>query len=287
LSRNKDRLGGGMQVEPDTSPPPALTQQSDSGDFSFVVPTEFIALPSKGVLYPEGHPLKGEDCIEIKQMTAKEEDLLTSKTLLKKGVAIDRLVQSLIVDKRIKVDSLLLGDKNAVIIAIRKSGYGSDYSTKINCPACGATQRRTFNLNNLAVYHGDKLDELNVTNNNDGTFSTVLPKTKLTVRFRLLTGQHEKQLVSGLKMDRQQKSHERAITRQLRNMLVSVNDNPHSTALNYLVENIPSMDSRHLRLCYKLACPDIDMTQEFVCEECDHDQDLEVPLTAEFFWPQQ
>jgi hypothetical protein len=286
LSRNKDRLGG-IQSEPDTSPPPALTQQNDSGDFSFVVPTEFVALPSKGVLYPEGHPLRGEDSIEIKQMTAKEEDLLTSKTLLKKGVAIDRLVQSLIVDKKIKVDSLLLGDKNAVIIAIRKSGYGPEYSTKVSCPACGATQQRTYNLNNFKVYYGENISELDVINNHDGTFSTVLPKTQLSVKFRLLTGRHEKNLVSGLKMDRQQKSHERAITRQLRNILVSVNDNSQSAALNYLVENIPSMDSRHLRLCYKLACPDVDMTQEFICEECDHDQDLEVPLTAEFFWPQQ
>ena len=98
MSRNKDRTGAS---QPDVSPPAALTQpqvQSNDNGFSFVVPTEFVELPSKGLFYPEAHPLRGQDSIEIRQMTAKEEDLLTSKTLLRKGLAIDRLLQSVIVD---------------------------------------------------------------------------------------------------------------------------------------------------------------------------------------------
>ena len=267
MSRNKNRLGGGTKAEPDTSPPAALMQETSNEGFSFVVPTEFVELPSKGLLYTQNHPLHGQDSIEIKQMTAKEEDLLTSKTLLKKGIAIDRLVQSLLVDKRIKVDSLFVGDKNAIIIAIRKSGYGAEYSTKITCPNCGAVQKRTFNLNEFNTYSGQDIDKLDIINNADGTFTTELPKTKLSITFRLLTGHHEKTLVSGMKLDRQQKHHERAVTRQLK--------------------NIPSMDSRHLRLCYKLAAPDVELTQQFICEECDFDQDLEVPLTADFFWPNE
>ena len=100
MSRNKNRTGAKM---PDSTPPPNLTQAQDNtgGGFSFVVPTEFVDLPSQGQFYSEGHPLHGQDSIEIKQMTAKEEDLLTSRTLLKKGVALDRLIQSLIVDKSI------------------------------------------------------------------------------------------------------------------------------------------------------------------------------------------
>jgi uncharacterized phage-associated protein len=89
----------------------------------------------------------------------------------------------------------------------------------------------------------------------------------------------------GMKADRQQKIHERGVTRQLSNFIVSVNDNNTSEAINYVVNNIPSMDSRHLRLAYKLAAPNIDLTQVFICQECDHEQDLEVPLTADFFWP--
>ena len=128
MSRNKNRVGA---QQPDTTPPvPAVTNNEPAAApaFSFVVPTEFIELPSGGKYYGEGHPLCGETTIEIKQMTAKEEDILTSGTLLKKGVALDRVIQSLIVDKRIDPDSMLVGDRNAVIIATRVSGYGNIYT---------------------------------------------------------------------------------------------------------------------------------------------------------------
>ena len=281
MSRNKERTGASR---PDVSPPPALAQNSNDG-FSFVVPTEFVELPSKGEFYPDGHPLKGQDSIEIKQMTAKEEDLLTSKTLLKKGVAIDRLLQSLIVDKRINPDTLLVGDRNALLIAIRVSGYGNEYKTKITCPACNLTQESEFDLNTVNIYNGDDISKLDVANNGDGTFTTVLPKTQLKIAFRLLSGKDEKNLMMGMKSDRQQKIHERVITRQLSNFIVSVNDNSTTEAVNYVVNNVPSIDSRHMRLAYKLAAPNVDLTQVFICKECDHEQDLEVPLTADFFWP--
>ena len=281
MSRNKERTGAS---QPDVGPPPALAQNNDGG-FSFVVPTEFVELPSKGEFYPEGHPLKGQDSIEIKQMTAKEEDLLTSKTLLKKGVAIDRLIQSLIVDKRINADTLLIGDRNALLIAIRVSGYGNEYKTKITCPSCSVTQESEFDLNTFNVYTGDDISELDIINNGDGTFTTILPKTQLKIIFRLLSGKDEKNFMLGMKSDRQQKIHERAVTRQLSNFIVSVNDNSTTEAVNYVVNNVPSIDSRHMRLAYRLAAPNIDLTQVFICKECDHEQDLEVPLTADFFWP--
>ena len=286
MSRNKERLGGVQQQ--DTSPPPQMTQaQAEPAGFSFVVPTEFVDLPSQGKFYPEDHPLYDQDSIEIKQMTAKEEDLLTSRTLLKKGIALDRVMSSLIVDKRIDPDSMLVGDRNAIIIATRVSGYGNIYTTKVTCPACSTTQEFSFDLNHLEIYHGDNEEKLDTIDNEDGTFDTILPKTGLTITFRLLTGKDEKLLLSGIEMDRKRRAEEKNITRQLVNMIVGVNGNTSAEAINYLVANIPSMDSRHLRLVYKLAAPNIDLRQHFECNECDLEQDMEVPLTADFFWPQQ
>ena len=282
MSRNKERAGAREQAE---SAPPALAHNTNNEGFSFVVPTEFVELPSKGKFYPEGHPLHGEESIEVKQMTAKEEDLLTSRTLLKKGVAVDRVIKSLVVDKRIDPDTLLVGDRNALLIAIRVSAYGSEYETKIACPACNATQRYAFDLNSAKVYEGGDLSDLDVFDTGNATFTTKLPKTKLDVEFRLLNGRDERNLLMGMKSDRKQNVHERTVTRQLKNYIVSVNGNTTNEAIDYVIKNIPSMDSRHLRLAYKLAAPNVDLTQYFVCSECDHDQDLEVPLTADFFWP--
>tara|TARA_R100001082_G_C4353100_1_gene155513 strand:+ start:423 stop:1298 length:876 start_codon:yes stop_codon:yes gene_type:complete len=289
LSRNKDRTGASnpdasVPVAPTAASSAAITNEPPAG-FSFVVPTEFVELPSEGKFYPPDHPLHGQDSIEIKQMTAKEEDLLTSQTLLKKGVAVDRLLKSLIVDKRINPDTLFVGDRNAMLIAVRVSGYGSEYTTKITCPACNTTDKYSFDLNTINMVRPGDASELGVTNNNDGTFNTTLPATGLDIKFRLLLGNDERNVLNGLKSDRKQKIHERAITRQLKNFIVSVNGNSTAEAINYVISNMPAIDSRHLRLAYKLTAPNVDLTQVFICPACDHQQDMEVPLTADFFWP--
>tara|TARA_R110001583_G_scaffold105974_18_gene254046 strand:- start:2223 stop:3077 length:855 start_codon:yes stop_codon:yes gene_type:complete len=282
LSRNKERIGA---ASTDTNVPPQAVMQNNSEGFSFVVPTEFVELPSGGKFYPEGHPLHGEDSIEIKQMTAKEEDMLTSRTLLRKGIAIDRVLESLILDKRVNPNSLLVGDRNAIIVATRVSGYGSDYNTKVSCPACGTNQEYSFDLQEAVIYRGEDIDSINATGNGDGTYEVELPKSKLNVTFRLLTGNDEKRLLDGIEFDRKKKHHERGVTRQITNIAIAVNGDSSPAAINYLAANIPSMDSRHLRLAYRLATPNVDLTQEFECGECQHAQDMEVPLTADFFWP--
>ena len=281
MSRNKERLGGVQQQ--DTNPPHAA-MQGDSGGFSFVVPTEFVELPSGGKFYPEGHPLHNQESIEIRQMTAKEEDILTSRTLLKKGVALDRVIENLIVDKRIDPYSLLVGDRNAIIVGTRISGYGNMYETKVTCPSCAVNQEFNFNLHDTKNYGGEDLAKLDVIDNNNGTFNVKLPKTGVMVTFKLLCGKDEKKLIAGREHDRKRKD-EHNITRQLVNIVVGVNGDFSPAAINYLIENIPSMDSRHIRLSYRLAAPAIDLTQYFECSECGHEQDMEVPLTADFFWP--
>jgi hypothetical protein len=275
LSRNKDRLGGSQHQ--DTQPP------AQTGGFSFVVPTEFVELPSQGRFYPQGHPLHGQDSIEIRQMTAKEEDMLTSRTLLKKGVALDRVISSLIVNKAIDPDSLLVGDRNAIIISTRVSGYGNMYETKVSCPACGTTQEYSFDLNQANIYDGEDARDLGVKTNDDGTFNVSLPRTGVDVQFRLLNGRDEKSFLSGLQSDKKTKK-EKNITRQIAAIVVSLNGDNSMQAKQYFIDNVPSIDSRHLRLAYRLAAPNVDLTQHFECRECSHEQEMEVPLSADFFW---
>ena len=278
MSRNRDRLGGTQHQ--DTEPP------AQGGGFSFVVPTEFVELPSQGKFYPEGHPLHGQDSIEIRQMTAKEEDMLTSRTLLKKGVALDRVIASIIVNKRINPDSLFVGDRNAIIIAARVAGYGNMYETKATCPSCGTVQDYSFDLNKANIYDGSEAHDFGVMTNGDGTFNVTLPRTGVDTQFRLLNGRDEKNMLSGLQTERKAKQ-EHNVTRQLAAIVVSLNGDSSMQARQYFVENVPSIDSRHLRLAYRLAAPNIDLTQHFECSECSHEQDMEVPLNADFFWSER
>ena len=116
--------------------PAPQASESNASALNFATPTEFVDLPSKGAYYPEGHPLHGQSSIEIKFMTARDEDILTSPTLLKKGLAIDKFLQNIIVNRAINVDTILSGDKNAILVASRINGFGAEYITKVSCPAC-------------------------------------------------------------------------------------------------------------------------------------------------------
>ena len=280
MSRNKDRTGLGDSTPEVSAPPPQVLQQENSG-FSFVVPTEFVELPSQGRYYPEGHPLHEETTIEIRHMTAKEEDILTSRTLLRQGVALERVINNLIVDKTIDPTTLLVGDRNAILIAARISGYGNVYETMITCPQCVTQNHHAFDLNESTPHLGDNTDAVD---NEDGTYDILLPRLGVTVTIKLLTGHDEKQLFQWEKKTKKQGSNA-VVTTQLKMFIVGVEGDTSAKNINYLIENMPSVDSRHLRMVYKLIAPNIDLTQTFICNECDYSGDMEVPLTADFFWP--
>tara|TARA_Y100000310_G_scaffold201807_1_gene201881 strand:+ start:2392 stop:3201 length:810 start_codon:yes stop_codon:yes gene_type:complete len=267
-----------------------MVENGPESSFSFVVPTEFVDIPSGGKLYPPDHPLHQKECIEIRQMTAKEEDILTSRSLLKKGVAIDRLIRSVIVDKAVDPGTLLVGDRNALIVATRVSGYGPTYETKVTCPSCGDLKPYTFDLNEATVKgpmvptRDEAEASYDIENNGDGTFDVTLPQTKLVVTVHVLNGYDEKRVAGLLESDRKRKA-ERNISRQLSTLMVAVNGNDTSEAINYVATNLPSGDSMYLRNAYKYIAPNIDLTQAFGCSSCGYEQDMEVPLNAEFFWP--
>ena len=286
MSRNKDRLGSGESTPEATSPPVAAM---DSNIFSFVAPTAFVKLPSEGRHYSPDHPLFNQQTIEIKQMTAKEEDILTSMTLLQNGLALERLLDSIIVDKNIRASSLFVGDRNAIVISARVSGYGNIYRTEITCPECVTQQKHNFNLNDAEIRTTTQIlsmlpSGINVTD--EGLYSVLLPKSQLTIVLRLLTGGDENQLSTAIETNKKQKS-EKLVTTQLAYMISSVNGNSTREAIEYVSNNLPSSDSAFLRSIYKKIIPNVDLNLSFSCENCPHTDNMEVPLTAEFFWPEQ
>jgi len=278
---NEDRLGAKTPMPDSTIPLEA--GDSPSFDFNFTTPTEFVELPSKGRFYPEGHPLHNQEHIEIRYMTAKDEDILTSKALLRKGVAIDRFLQNIIVDKRIKVDDLLIGDKNALVVGSRVTGYGADYVTNIKCSSCDAAFEHSFNLESPTINSGSLPEGCSATEN--GTFFITLPKMKIRVEVRMLTGQDEKALAFIQEKRRKHKLPETNLTDQFRQFIVSVEGHKDPSIISKLIEHMPAVDSQHLRATYKEIVPNIDLKEEVTCEVCGREQEIDVPFTADFFWP--
>ena len=277
---------------PPTMPPgagPHSGPQSDVPDFlNFTSPTEWVDLPSKGKYYPQGHPYHGKEQVEIKYMTAKEEDILASRSLLKKGIAIDRLIKSVCKDN-IDVNSLLTGDKNALMLAARVTGYGTDYAVHVQCPVCQA-RNENFNWDlgeiNVAIPDEEFLSKHNYEPTERG-YKITLPQTKAVVSVRFLTGVDEE------KLDKLQTNRKRAnlgesrMTDQFRQMIVEISGHTDRTMISKFAENMPAGDARVLRKSYAEAKPDVDMSINYVCGECLSESEVDMPMTAEFFWPRQ
>mgnify|MGYP003112381723 CR=1 FL=1 len=273
---NEDRLMGGHKPTPSEDAP----QQVNPMDF--ITPTEFVELPSKG-RYPVGHPMNGQDNIEIRYMTAKDEDILTSRSLLKQGVAIDRLIQNLIKDKSIDASSLFIGDRNAIIVYARASAYGNIYKAKITCPNCSAVGSHKFNLSEFEAYDGTDWKDMDVTENGDGTFDVVLPASKVVAKIRPLVGYDEAKMIKEIKKDK--KGNNGLIIAQLKRFCVAFNGYDTPEIMKHCTENLTALDSRYLRTAFAAVSPDFQIKGDYECQECGHEEEMTVPFGADFFWP--
>ena len=272
MRNNEERLG----TKDDQSSPSTLSP------LEFVSPTSFVKLPSEGLYYPEGHPLYNQETIEVKEMTAKEEDILTSRALLEQGVVIERLMESLVVDKTIKVNSLLSGDRNAIMVQARISAYGPSYKVGINCPACGEQNKHEFNLDEIEAAKTE-LHELveRLPNNN----IMVKLSNGWEVECKMLDGSDEKRMLKESERKKKNKIPETPLTDMLKLIVVSISGHKDRKTINEAISFMPAKDTRLLREAYQTAVPSMDMSQVFECRQCGHNEDMEIPLSAEFFWP--
>jgi hypothetical protein len=237
----------------------------------FKMPTEIVELPSKGLLYPEDSEL-AKGTVEMKYMTAKEEDILTNQSYIKNGTVLDKLMKSLIISK-INFDDLLIGDKNAIMVAARILGYGSDYTFEYS----GETQ--TVDL--TQIENKSLKEELFTNNINEFTFT--LPHSKNTVAFKILTHKDEQDInreLEGLKKINKDSSPE--ISTRLKYMITSVEGSRDKKDIREFVDNyLLAKDARALREYIKEIQPDVDLT----FFPSGGSNRVNIPIGVSFFWP--
>jgi hypothetical protein len=237
----------------------------------FKLPTEIIDLPSKGLIYPEGNPLSSGK-VEMKYMTAKEEDILTNQSYIQNGTVIDRLLKSLIVSE-INFDDLIIGDKNAIMVAARVLGYGKDYSFKY--------RGETYNID-LSTIEPKPIDPTHFTPGVN-RFSFTMPTTGAVVEFKILTHSDEKKIsqeVQGVKKLNPEASPESST--RLKHMIISVdgNDSPKDVR-SYIDNYLLAKDARAFREYVTSFQPDVDLT--FFPERTE--SRVNIPIGLNFFWP--
>jgi hypothetical protein len=247
------------------------------------VPVETIPLPSSGKVYPEGSPLHNRQNVEIRAMTAREEDILMSRALIKKGTVVSHLIQNCLVDQTIPVNQMLSGDRYALLVALRIMSYGPEYEAAIECPACGAKQTCSFNLSELPI---KELGSEPVTPGTNA-FEFELPVSKKKVHFKFLTGHDEEQmlLTQNAKKAKLGMDVETPVTSRLAQSIVAIDGNTNKGDILRFINSMVVRDVQALRKHMSAAEPGIDMTQVVSCNECDAVEEVSVPVGVGFFFP--
>lgn len=237
----------------------------------FKFPTEEVELPSKGYFYPENHPLSSGK-VEMKYMTAKEEDILTNANYIQNGTVLDKLLDSLIISPKFDLDEMLTGDKSALLISARILGYGKNYPIKI------AGKEENIDLTQL---ENIKLDFDNLPKHQNN-FEFTLPNSGTKITFKLLTGKDEKKIekdLDGIKKIMPDASPE--ISTRLKTIITSVEGDGTPKVIGEFVDNyLLAMDSRALRRHYKECMPDVDLSFR-----SSDGRDRTIPINFSFFWP--
>jgi hypothetical protein len=234
-------------------------------------PTEEIELPSKGLIYPKDNPLSSGK-VEIKYMTAKEEDILSNQSYIQKGIVLDKLLRSVIINKDINTDDLIVGDKNALLIATRVLGYGKDYDIVVK------GQNYTLDMSTL---ENKEFDESKFEpGKNEFYFET--PSTGIRLTYQLSTGRLEKQIekeISGLKKLNKEASTE--LTTRFKYLITSVDGSEEKKDIREFVDNrFLARDSRAFREHISSTQPDVNLSYIL-----DNGEEVTVPIGLNFFWP--
>ena len=258
--------------------------QESIADKKYNFPTEAVELPSKGLCYPKDNPLS-TGVIDMKYMTAKEEDILTSANLIRKGTVLDELFKSFILSP-INYNDLIVGDKNAIMIASRILGYGSEYRFTATCPACLHKNEMVVNLSELGEnsYDVDALAGLG----ENGYIEFELPASKRKIQFVLVTHKIEKTVQREIEARRKvvKNGIDPEITTRFKHMITAVDGNDEKKYISNFVENeFLSRDSFAFREYVQSVQPDVDFNINFECSECGHTATLALPIDAGFFWP--
>ena len=245
-------------------------------------PTEVLSLPSKGLLYPEDSPLRS-GTIDVKYMTAKEEDILTSTNLIEQGVVITRLLESIIADPKVKLDDLLIGDKNAIMVGTRILGYGANYDIILTDPDTGERVEYTVDLTKLKNKEIDKsLYE------NGNNFEFELPNSKRIVGFKLLNQKDENEISEILKdYEKVEKltGVSNSLTTRLKYQIQSIDGESEQKTIDNFVDNeFLALDAREYRKFVQSIAPDMDLRFDYTTGNGNKIK-VDVPLGLDFFWP--
>ncbi len=269
-----------QNVEQQVSRGLGKTQLQSISRRDFPFPTEVISLPSKGLCYPESNPLsRGE--VTIKLMTAKEEDILTSSNLVKKGIQLDKLLESIVVEPGVNINDLVIGDKNAILITSRILAFGTEYNVTVTDPEEKEPVDVTVDLSKI------KIKEINDSLlNRENEYAFTLPQSGTNIKFKLLTHGDEVAINKDIEASQKISKQSNEITTRYRRIIIEVNGNRDIGFIsNFVVNQLRAADSKALRKYISEITPDLDLTFDYESPYTGETEALKIPFGINFFYP--
>lgn len=278
MTERKNEIFAGNSSNEDMIP-------KQGGLLTFEVPIVDVPLPSNGKAYPVESPLAGKEFVTITAMTAAQENILTNKSLAKRGGTLTQLIQSCLKDKSINARDMLTGDRTAVMVSLRITGYGSEYNVKIECPECSHVGLHSIDLTKLPL----KRLEIEPIEKNSNVFEFHLPASRARVKFKFLTGADEEDIA--LTQTRKKKAgleltaDSDLVTSGLLHGIVSINGVTDRSQIAAALPRMPAYDSQALRKYIQANEPGIQMKSKMACTNCEFEGEVDVPMGTNFFWP--
>ena len=293
MSRNRKRTQVQQQVNIPQKPPqpeiPQPTQHDNPFGISFVVPTEIIKLPSAGLLYEKTNPLFGITEVEVKAVTAAEEDIMINDSFIQQGIVFDKLIDAIMITPNVRAKDMMDCDKIAVLMSARRTGYGDIVDFDAVCDACNSNYEAEVSLSSILSKNEEKRykpsgdDECSYLESSN-TFSFKLPSTGLEINMKLLSPS-DLDLLSATRQQKEKLNLPFNETLEfIRMVIVSVQGVVDRTSINKLCEVLPAQDARKIKEIHSRNIPKIDTTQLTTCPHCGHDQEKEVPFSLGWFW---
>jgi hypothetical protein len=269
-----------MSQEPEQSVTRGLGATPTQTQKNYPFQTEVISLPSAGLVYPESSPLASGE-ITIKLMTAKEEDILTSTNLIRKGIVLDKLLESIIVDSKININDIVIGDKNAILISSRILAFGPEYKVTVTDPTENEQVDVTVDISKLNV---KEIDTTRLNRNNEYDF--VLPKTNVPIKFKIMTHGDELAVSKDVEASEKISKQGNEIQARYRRLIIEVNGNRELGYIsNFISNQLLAADSKSLRKYISELTPDIDLMFDYTSPFTGEVEALRVPIGVDFFYP--
>lgn len=256
--------------------------ETHPADPDYVPPVTRVKLPSKGLVYPTESPLFLCDHLDITPVSAKEENILASATLIKNGTVLSTLMRACVTNRLVDPEQMLPGDRNAVLTAIRVSAYGPAYTVNMTCPECLEVVEHSFDLSRLSL---KTLDHEPTGGPGNNEFAFTLPVSGRGCRFRLLTADALNALTKDMEGIRKKTGLEQGVTLRLRAQVTQLDGVTDSKKLPAALEAMAARDARALRSYMDDVAPGVDMRQDFECTLCGKTSEVDIPVGTEFFWP--